>query len=288
MGGLDWALLVGASLTFGCSFLFMDIALDYVSPATVTAARIGFGWLVLGLIPVARKPIARADWGRVAVVGLTWFALPLTLFPLAQQYVSSSLAAMINGGTPLMVAVISVLAGAARPGWVRVTGLLMGFGGIAMSTSGPIADGSNLALGVAMCVGAITCYGVAFNIVGPLQRRYGALPVLWRAQTVALVLTLPLAVISDNPAAPSVGAVVALVALGVGGTGLAYFCVAILSGRVGPTRAAVVTYLATPVAVGLGVAVRHDVLSAIQLVGGATTLAGAWLTTNATTARRAQ
>ena len=53
-------------------------------------------------------------------------------------------------------------------------------------------DGASSVVGVLLILTALVSYGLAFNVAVPLQQRYGSLPVLWRAQLVALVLTLPL------------------------------------------------------------------------------------------------
>src|SRR5690606_39579962 len=73
-----------------CSSDLMAIGLDHFHPGLVTFLRVGFGAATLALVPRARHtPIAREDWPRVVVLGVIWIALPLTFFPIAQQWINS-------------------------------------------------------------------------------------------------------------------------------------------------------------------------------------------------------
>ncbi len=90
---IDWALFLAVGLIWGSSFLFMAIGLEAFRPGLVTWLRILFGASVLWCFPRTRKRIAREDRPRLAVLAITWVAIPFTLFPLAQgsKHPSSSL-----------------------------------------------------------------------------------------------------------------------------------------------------------------------------------------------------
>ena len=89
----DWVQLIFAGIVWGGSFIFIASGLDHFSPGVVTVARLTLGCLTLGLFRSARTVrIDRADWPRVVLVGITWLAFPMTLFPIAQQHISSGLA----------------------------------------------------------------------------------------------------------------------------------------------------------------------------------------------------
>lgn len=224
----------------------------------------------------------REDWGRITLLGVTWLALPLTLFPLAQQRIVSSLAGMINGSTPLFVAAIATILLRRPPGSRHRVGLGIGVVGLFLVALPSLGKGSTSAVGVVLVVAAVSSYGVAFNIAAPLQQRYGMLPVLWRAQAVALLLTTPRMIAGLRSSRfDRQGAWAAMIALGVLGTGLGYVATGTLSGRVGSTRASVITYLATPVAMVFGLVFRGDSLAPLSLAGAALTLAGAWITSRA-------
>src|SRR4051794_24622684 len=80
-GTADWLLVILPGIIWGASFLFIAEGLRSVGPRGVTLARILVGFLTLALIPAARRPVAKADRGRTALLGLIWMAFPLSMFP---------------------------------------------------------------------------------------------------------------------------------------------------------------------------------------------------------------
>jgi drug/metabolite transporter (DMT)-like permease len=157
--------------------------------------------------------------------------------------------------------------------WGIATGLV----GAVLMALPTIHDGSSSLAGVAMIVAALISYGFALNLARPLQQRNGALPVIWRAQAVALVLTAPLGLRELVAAHWTPGPLLSLLALGALGTALAHFLLATAAGRIGATRASATTFLIPPVALVLGVALRHEKVAVLSVFGGAVCLAGAWL-----------
>ena len=124
---------------------------------------------------------------------------------------------------------------------------------------------------------ALVSYGFALNLARPLQQRHGALPVIWRALGIALLLTAPLGLPDVLVARWTPGPLLALLALGVLGTGMAYVVVAVAAGRMGSTRASATTFLIPAVALVLGVVVRGERVALLSVIGCAVCLAGAWL-----------
>ena len=103
----DWALVAGPGTIWGTSFLFIAEGLHAVAPNGVTFLRILIGFLTLSLVPGVRKPIAKADRLGVVRLGIVWVAFPLSMFPFAEQHVSSALTGMLNGATPLFAAIVA-------------------------------------------------------------------------------------------------------------------------------------------------------------------------------------
>src|SRR5689334_24089823 len=126
---VDWALLVVPGLIWGASFLFIAEGLGAMEPNGVTFTRIAVGFLTLSLFPSARKPVARADWAGTAWLGVLWLAFPLSMFPFAEQHVSSALTGMLNGATPLFVAAVASLIAHQLPERGISAGLAVGFFG---------------------------------------------------------------------------------------------------------------------------------------------------------------
>jgi drug/metabolite transporter (DMT)-like permease len=273
----DWVLLVVPGVIWGASFLFIAEGLRALGPNGVTFLRILIGFATLALFPAARGPVAREDRWRIAWLGLVWFALPLSLFPFAEQRVTSALTGMLNGANPIFTAIVAALLTRRPPTRGVAIGLAVGLVGAVLVALPSIGEGASSATGVAMILLALTFYGFALNLARPLQQRNGALPVLWRAQGVALLATAPLGIPEVLHAHWSLGPVLSLLALGMLGTGVAFVITAVAAGRLGATRASATAYFMPVVALLLGVAVRGEHVAALSVVGSAVLLAGAWV-----------
>jgi len=201
----------------------------------------------------------------------------LLLFPIAQQWVDSSIAGMVNGGVPLFAALIAAVLLRQLPGRIQMLGLGVGFAGVVLIALPSVADADGSPLGVALLLLATALYGLAVNLSVPLTQRYGALPVLWRAQLTAIVVTAPLGLIGLQDASWAWSGAAAMVLLGVFGTGLAFVAMAELGKRVGPTRGAIGIYFIPVVAMVLGVLLRDETIAAAAVAGTALVILGAWL-----------
>ncbi len=279
MAPFDWLLMVTAAGIWGSSFLFMDVALEVEHPGLVAWLRPVLGLAFVAMVPSARRPVDRSDHPRLLLLGLLWMAIPLSLFPLAQTWIDSSIAGMMNSGMPVM----TLVAGAAFFGVtthrVQVAGVVVGIVGLLMIGIPTASVGETSGVGVLLVILAVACYGVAANIAGPLQRRYGSPAVLLRVLVVATVATTPWGLVGLAGSDFAWSAAASNVAVGVGGTGIAYVAAASLIGRVGPVRMSAVTYVVPVVAAVLGIAVLGETLGVVQVSGALVLVAGAWLTT---------
>lgn len=235
---LDWALLAGAALGWGASFLFIEIGLEHFSPGAVAFLRVLFGAVTLALIPAARGPVVRGDMPLVALLGVVWMTVPFLLFPIAQQAIDSSLAGMINASAPIFTAAIAAVLVRSRPTYGQSIGLAVGMLGV-VAISVPSVQDDSSAGGVLLVTLATFFYGCAINLASPLQRRNGAMPVIWRAQLVALVALTPAGVLGIADSGFAWSSLLALLVLGSVGTGAAFVWFSILAGRVGPTRSSI-------------------------------------------------
>ena len=107
---------------------------------------------------------------------------PLLLFPIGQQWIDSSLAGMVNGAVPIFAAVTAAILLRRLPAGRQLAGIAIGFLGVVGVLWPATRDADATALGASLVLLAVLCYGVAVNLAVPLQQRYGALPVLVRAQ----------------------------------------------------------------------------------------------------------
>lgn len=275
---LDWALLTIAAGIWGSSFLLMDIALDDFEPGLVTWLRASFGAITLAAIPTSRRPIHAGDRPTVIGLGFVWMALPFTMFPLAQQWIDSSVTGMLNSFMPIMTLVVGVAVFGTTIVQRQALGVLVGVVGILCIGIPTATTGDTNALGVGLVLLAVTSYGVAANMNTPLTQKYGSLPVLRTALAWAALFTTPFGLIDLADSSFDWGALISCAVLGAGGTGLAYIAAATLGGRVGAVRMSIVTYLIPIVAAVLGVVFRDESLSRWAIVGTLIVLAGAWIT----------
>jgi len=273
----DWSLLVLPGVIWGASFLFIAEGLKAIGPNGVTFIRIAVGFAALALVPAARKPLERPDGLGVVLLGVLWFAFPLSMFPFAEQHVSSALTGMLNGGTPLFTALVTACLTRRAPSRAVALGLGLGLVGVVLIAWPTLHEGHSSVRGVLLILAALASYGFALNVARPLQQRHGALPVILRAQAVALLLTAPLGLSDLRTARWTLMPLLALLALGALGTGLAQVLVAVAAGRLGPTRASATTFLIPAVALVLGVAVRGERVALVSVAGGAVCVLGAWL-----------
>jgi drug/metabolite transporter (DMT)-like permease len=273
----DWGLLAATALMWGSSFVWIEEGLESFPPALITLLRIALGAVTLAGFRQARARVDRKDLPRIALLGLVWMAAPFLLFPIAQQWIDSSLAGMINGAVPIFTAGIAAVIARAMPRPLQIVGLILGFIGV-VGVGWPALDNAeSTALGVLLVLLATLLYGIAINLAVPLQHRYGSLPVLFRAQVFAVAMTTIPGLLSVPDATFEATSLLAMVPLGALGTGVAFATMTTLVGRVGASRGSITVYFVPLVAVALGPLVRDETLEAISLVGMVVLLVGAYL-----------
>ena len=273
----DWLLLTIPGVIWGTSFLFIAEGLRAIGPDGVTFVRILIGCATLALFPAAWRPIPRRDWPAVALLGLVWFAFPMSMFPHAEERVSSALTGMLNGAVPLFTAIVTSALSRTLPSRGVSIGLAVGMSGAVLVALPGIHEGRSSAVGVLLILAALISYGFALSIALPLEERNGVLPVIWRAQAVAVALTAPLGVPDLLEARWTLTPLLSVIALGAFGTGLGFVLMTKAAARVGPTRASATAFLIPGVALLLGVAVRGERVALLSVIGCVVCVAGAWL-----------
>lgn len=276
----DWGLFVGVSLIWGSSFLLIAEALEGLTPGVITLGRVGFGALVLWGMRFARPSgtrVALQDRKHIVVLSVVWVALPFTLFPLAQEHINSAVTGLLNGATPVFAGVVSALLVRVVPSGLQRGGIAIGFIGVVLISFGSASAGTTEALGVGLVLLATVCYGFAVNIAPPLQAKYGAVVTMSEVLGYATVWVLPFGLLSLPDAQFDLGPFAAVVFLGAVGTGLAYWIMSTLVGRVGGVRASFITYLIPVVSLVLGITLRNDEVTILAVTGSALTIGGAFI-----------
>lgn len=185
---------------------------------------------------------------------------------------------MLNGAVPLTSALWAAILLGSLPGRRQLSGLVVGFLGIIAISWPGLQQADATALGTALVLCAVFLYGLATNLAVPLQQRYGALPVLLRAQLAGLVIIVPFGLWSLPGSTAEVAPLLAMIPLGLLGTAVAFVMMTTLVGRVGAPRGAVAIYFVPVVAIVLGVVFRGDDPAPITFLGTALVILGAWLT----------
>lgn len=273
----DWGLLLLTALIWGSSFLWIAISLDSFHPGVIAWGRMLLGAAVLWLVPACRTAVPRSTWPSLAVVAIAGNAFPAIFFPLAQQRIDSSVAGMVNSVGPMLTLVLSVAMLRKAPPRRQVFGLAVGMAGAVLLSIANLTGADAEPIGLLFAAMAVVGYSVSNNFLPRLAQDYGGPPVIARAMLASAVLLLPWGLWALPRSDFAWGPFGALVVLGVLGTGLARTIFAILNGRVGAPRSALVGYLVPVVAVVLGIVVRNEQISALELVGTALILCGAAL-----------
>lgn len=268
---------------WGSSFLFIDIGLDAFPPGLITLLRIASGAIALVLLPKPATKVDPDDRGRLLLLSVIWVAIPFTLFPIAEQYINSSVTGLLNGATPIFAATVAAILLRQRARGPLLAGIIIGFVGITLISLPSIGDGDNGARGVLLVLAATVCYGFAINLAAPLQQRYGSLPLMTRMLALATLWTIPYGVWEIDDASWELGPLIAVLVLGVLGTGVAFAIMGSLVGRVGSTRASFITYLIPVVSLALGVAFRSDTVAPLAIVGIVLVITGALMASRART-----
>ncbi|MFT4658749.1 MAG: drug/metabolite transporter (DMT)-like permease [Candidatus Aldehydirespiratoraceae bacterium] len=277
----DWALFISVAAIWGSSFLLIDIGLDAFPPGLITLLRIASGAAALLLLPKPKVTISADDRARLLLLSVIWVAIPFTLFPIAEQYINSSVTGLLNGATPIFAATVAAVLLRQRAKGALLAGIFVGFVGILLISLPSVSDGASEARGVCLVLAATVSYGFAINLAAPLQQRYGSLPLMVRMLSLATVWTLPYGLWDIGDASWDVGPLIAVLVLGVFGTGIAFAIMGSLVGRVGSTRASFITYLIPVVSLALGVAFRNDTVAPLALAGIVLVIGGALLASRA-------
>ena len=273
-----WLLFAALSLIWGTPYLLIRIAVRDFSPPTLVFFRTAAAGLAFLPVLVRRETLRSVleHWRPLVVYTVIEVAIPWLLLSRAEQRLTSSLSGLLIATVPL----IAVLyAWATRhegaPGWRRLSGLVVGFGGVAVIVG---FDVRGDAVAVLEILAVAVCYAVGpFVVVTRLTTVPSSATV-----GVSLILTglgyAPVA-LTHLPSRVSAEVVVSVALLVILCTAVAFIVYFALIGEVGAARATVITYINPAVAVALGVLILHEHVSTGLAVGIPLVLIGSVLGT---------
>ncbi len=168
IGWKSWAGMVLLSIIWGSSFILIKKALIVFPPYQVTTLRLSMAALIF--VPYFIKNFRRIDWSRwqyLLIVSLAGSGIPFFLIPFAQQYVSSSVAGILNSLAPLFTLVLSIIFFDEVFHKRRALGVIIGLLGAALLivASGGVNESGNLGAGLLLVLAAVF-YAISANVVG--------------------------------------------------------------------------------------------------------------------------
>ena len=276
--GRGWILFAAMSAIWGMPYLLIKEAVASLAPISVVAGRTGLAAVVLLPIAIRRGALrpALAVWRPLLAFTAIEIAGPFLLLSDAERVLPSGLSGLLVATVPLFGTVVAFSLGdrqALRP--VRVLGLLIGLAGVACVVgaggSGTVRAG-NVAEVLLVAVG----YAIAPFIAA---RRLSSVPGLGLAAasvSLVAVVYVPIALATQHTA-PTAKSALAVVALGLVCTAVAFVTFFALIDEAGPARSTLITFVNPMIALSLGVVVLDESLSAGLLVGAPLVIAGCWL-----------
>ena len=287
VGGRTWrweiSFFVLAAM-WGCSFWWIKLGLRAVSFVDVALLRLTFGAVALLLVAgLTRTALPRrwATWGHLFVLGSLFCSIPFTLFSYGETHISAVLAGLINALTPLATIAASITVfRLQRPNPRLLSGMAIGLAGVLVVLGVWNGLGGGQLTGICSCLVAVVCYGLGFNYSARfITGRQEAEPPIALATGQVLcgtVQVLPFALATGHIAShPPFTSFVAMAALGMLGTGIAYVLNFDVINNAPPPIASTVTYLVPVYAVVVGAAFLGEAVHWYEPVGAALILLGA-------------
>ena len=278
------------ALIWGCSFYFIKLGLESFTPAGVASGRLFFGAITLLVALAITKSTfpPRRYLVPAFIYAAIVSAIPWLLFAWAETQVTSALAGVINGVTPLATLVAILVAfPEEKPTRQRMLGLGIGFIGVLIVIGIGTAAIGGSALGMLACFGAISCYGFSY----PFARRYllggehagriSSLSLASSTMVFGLIVTIPFTLVFGITQAPlsnphiQLSSVLGILALGCLGSGIAYVLNFRILALTDATTTSTVTYITPLVAVLAGALFLDEHITWNQPVGGVLVVLGA-------------
>jgi drug/metabolite transporter (DMT)-like permease len=273
---------IALGVVWGCSFIFIKLGLEFLTPFGVAFVRCALGAITLLIVVKIKKiklPSDKSTWRKLWILAMLLNVIPGILFAYAEVHVTSVLAGIINATTPLATLIVMLIAfREERLKVEQIIGLIIGAIGVMVVLGIWQGVGENQLTGVIALLIAVTCYGISFpytvrNII-PLGLKPEA------AATTQLVMAaitlLPFYLfdgISQDYYRPAT--FFAMLALGILGSGVAYIWNFSIIAAAGSSIASSVTYLTPVVAIIVGWVFLGEALSWFEPVGALLVIIGA-------------
>ena len=281
---MNYVLLLSLGAIWGSSYMFIRVAVAEVPALTLVAARLLLAAAILWIaLRASGRPIPRDRrlWVAYAVMGVLSGALPYTLISWGEQYIHSSLAALLQATMPIFTVILAIfLADDEHLTWTTAFGVVIGFAGVVVLMLPDLRNGLHAdLLGQFAIVGASVSYAAAAIFARNRLRGEPPLSSTMGQMTMGALFTVPLSLIIDRPfpLSPSAPAVLSWLGLTILGTVLAYIIYYALIDRTSATFVSTVTYIIPIVGLALGALVLDEPVTANLLISAVLIIAGVLL-----------
>jgi len=278
-----WVLFAAMSVIWGIPYLLIKVAVEGVSVPVLVLARTAVGALVLIPLTLRRGAWAPvlAHWKPVAVFAFFEIIAAWLLLTDAERHISSSLTGLLIAASPIVATLLDRLTGGEHPLTVkRMAGLGVGLIGVAV-LAGPALTGGS-AWPVTQVLMVSVCYAIAPLVAARYLGDVPTLPMTAACLGLAAIVYAGPAAATWPDTVPETRVLLALAALAVICTAVAFIIFFALIREVGAARALVFTYVNPAVALAAGVIVLNEPLTPWNLAGLALILTGSVLATRRT------
>jgi len=276
-------LFAAMSVIWGVPYLLIKVAVEGVSVPVLVLARTAVGALVLIPLTLRRGAWAPvlAHWKPVAVFAFFEIIAAWLLLTDAERHISSSLTGLLIAASPIVATLLDRLTGGEHPLTVkRMAGLGVGLIGVAV-LAGPALTGGS-AWPVTQVLMVSVCYAIAPLVAARYLGDVPTLPMTAACLGLAAIVYAGPAAATWPDTVPETRVLLALAALAVICTAVAFIIFFALIREVGAARALVFTYVNPAVALAAGVIVLNEPLTPWNLAGLALILTGSVLATRRT------
>ena len=274
----NFLLALVTSSIWGSSFLMIKYSLEELNPSDIAIYRILIGALFINIFVRAREDIVKTDNIKIFIISFFWMALPFYMFGIAEQTITSSLAGLINGSTPIFVAFIAVVFYKLKVTKLQVLYIFTGFIGVGLISLSEGINDLSFDIGFLYALIASVSYGIAVNMVEPLIKKYDSLIVIKMVIRYALLISLIMLGPSASFKLPTVEvSLVPMLILGIGGTGIAFLTYYKLLESVGRISSSFIVYMIPIFSIFFGYQFLNEITNSIQFVGIGVILSSAFL-----------
>lgn len=266
---------------WGPSFLFIKVAVEEIPPIIIANLRVAIGGVLLYLMLKIKKtdlPKFSYDWKHFAIMGFFSCALPFTLFSIGEQYIDSSLAAILNGTTPLFTLIIAhFFTENDRFTKAKFFGSIIGFSGLFVLVAPSLLEAKATTLGIIAGTIAAASYGVGFVYAKKNIHGFKPLVVPTAQLFMASLFLLPFSLLTgDSFIIKSISpeAIASILGLSIFGTATAFVLYYKLIAVTSATYVAAVNYVLPIFGVVLGIAILDENLTWNAYLGSVMILVG--------------